>query len=134
MVRKVQVFQESFERAVSADPDAFFERFYETFTGNSPEVADRFKNVDWARQRKALMSSLAYLTEYAAIGESSAYLRDLAERHDRRHLDIPPRLYDLWLEALVQTVRDFDGQCDDQVIEAWKATLAPGMAYMKSKY
>ena len=35
-------------------------------------------------------------------------LEQLAERHSRRQVDIPPRLYDLWLDSLCETVEQHD--------------------------
>lgn len=49
-------------------------------------------------------------------------------------LDIAPRLYDLWLETLIDTARDFDEQFDEEVELAWRLVLTPGIVYMKFYY
>ncbi|HSP56757.1 MAG TPA: hypothetical protein VLO12_00455, partial [Halomonas sp.] len=54
--------------------------------------------------------------------------------HGREHLDIPPHLYDLWLEALIETVRRFDDQYTDEAELAWRLVMAPGIVYMKFHY
>ena len=49
-------------------------------------------------------------------------------------MNIGPHLYDLWLSALVSTVAEYDDQFSQQVEEAWRHVLAPGIEYLKSKY
>jgi hypothetical protein len=58
----------------------------------------------------------------------------VAERHSRRDLNIAPALYRPFIEALIDTVKQFDRECTPAVEAAWRATVAPGVEYLKSKH
>ena len=59
----------------------------------------------------------------------SAELERLAFIHHR--LGIADTHYDRWLDALVTTVKEQDGDCDLATELAWRWALAPGLTYMK---
>ncbi|HEV2671870.1 MAG TPA: globin [Gemmatimonadales bacterium] len=58
----------------------------------------------------------------------------MAERHSRRDLNIDPSLYRPFIDTLIKTVKRFDADCTPAVEAAWRATVAPGVEYMKSKH
>jgi hemoglobin-like flavoprotein len=64
----------------------------------------------------------------------AAQLEQLAQRHSRAELDIKPELYDLWLDRLLQTVREVDPKFDAPIEAAWRRVLQPGIDFMKSRY
>jgi len=129
-------FDSSYERILSksAESGNFFDAFYEKFINASPIVKDKFKNTDMKRQRAMLEKSLHYVAYLFTNQEIYSYIQEIAELHNRKNLDIRPELYDLWLESLIDTVRDFDSDFDDDVELAWRLSLARGIAYMKYMY
>jgi len=129
-----KIFSRSLNRAVTADPDRFFSRFYERFVPSSPEITGLFENVDMKRQKKIIESSLAYMSEFAAFLTETEYLKRLGERHSRRDVNIAPALYEVWLDTLIETVEEYDPEYDEDVRVAWRVVLAPGIAYMKAHY
>jgi len=131
----VAVFRASLQRCLAAP--AFFEGFYDSFIGSSDEVKEKFKNTDMERQAKMLQDSLYVMAVAAQGGKNSparSFLPGLAEKHSRKGLDIRPELYDLWLDALLETVKGHDPECSPEVEAAWRATLASGIEYMRSHY
>ena len=66
--------------------------------------------------------------------ERMVHLERLAKLHSRAELDIKPELYDLWLDRLVQAVKEFDPMFDAETGAAWRRMLAPGIEFMKSRY
>ncbi|MDA0667679.1 MAG: hypothetical protein O3A95_06765 [Planctomycetota bacterium] len=62
------------------------------------------------------------------------YLSRMAERHSRKDLDIPPQLYEYWLEALLQTVEEKDPEYTAEVREVWNLIMESGIQYMCSRY
>lgn len=62
------------------------------------------------------------------------YLEYIAKRHDRHHLNIEPELYEFWLEALIDTARECDGEFDAEVEQAWRTVMRYGIDYMVSHY
>ena len=114
---------------------AFFESFYELFIGTSEEVKEKFKNTDIKRQSRMLQDSLFVLAVAAQGGDSSPArysLPGLAEKHSHKGFDIRPELYDLWLDALLETVKRHDPKHSAEVAEAWRTTLTPGIEYMRA--
>jgi hemoglobin-like flavoprotein len=114
---------------------AFLDRFYEIFLESSPEVAEKFKHTNFARQKVALGQSLYLMVMAAEGGEAAvAYLDRIAERHARGALDIRPELYDVWLDALIATARELDSEFDDETEAVWREMIRPGIEIMRARY
>jgi hemoglobin-like flavoprotein len=131
--QQIATFSGSLSRCL-ADP-AFLTRFYELFVGSSPEVAEKFKDTDFDRQKRALSSSL-YVMVMAMEGGAPAlaYLERIAERHGRQELDIRPELYDTWLSCLLQAVREHDPQFTEELEQLWRETMQQGIRFMLERY
>jgi hemoglobin-like flavoprotein len=131
----VDVFRRSLHRCLG-DP-SFIESFYERFVGSSEEAREKFKNTDMRRQVRMLEDSLFVLAVAVQSGADSparGSLPGIAERHSSRDLDIRPELYDVWLEALVETASHYDPEFTPEIGGAWRSTLAAGIEYMRSRY
>jgi hemoglobin-like flavoprotein len=113
----------------------FLERFYELLLETSPEARAKFAGTDLGRQRRMLKASLV-LMMLAAGGqnEGMVHLERIAAVHGRTGHDIRPHLYDVWLDCLLQAVREFDPECDDTLLATWRRVLEPGIAFMKSHH
>ena len=61
-------------------------------------------------------------------------LRERAETHDRNHLDIKPELYELWLDAMIKTAREYDNQWNDDIENAWHIILGHVINHMTKYY
>jgi len=131
-----RLFDESYERAVleTRHGREFFESFYQRFLVASPLVRHKFRHTDMVQQRSMLKKSFYNLLAFYASGSVDNVLERIAVNHSRRGLDVPPALYDLWLECLVDTVKYYDPLFDDNVELAWRLVLSPGITYMKFKY
>ena len=112
-----ELFLQSLERC--ADSEDFIPSFYERFVGSSEEIREKFRLTDFEVQNRMLLKSLRLVAGVTA-GEPEALreLRARAETHDRRHLDIEPRLYRQWQTAIIETARKFDEKWDDDVEDA----------------
>jgi hemoglobin-like flavoprotein len=129
----VELVNDSLERCT---PHAdFFATFYLRFRDSSEEVAKKFEGTDIRRQTRALRDSF-YLLLRAVGGDPEAWqaLELRAIRHDRRHLDIRPDMYQLWLESLVITIRDFDRELDAITEAAWRRVMKKGIDFMSARY
>jgi hemoglobin-like flavoprotein len=131
----VETFLASLKRCLAMP--GFLGSFYERFVGSSDEVREKFRNTDMKRQARVLEESL-YVVANAVQGEEDSLARGalppLAARHGRQGLDIPPGLYDLWIECLVETARAHDPQFAPAVETAWRETLAFGADYMRQHH
>jgi len=129
----LELVNDSLERCT---PQAeFFEQFYERFRGSSEEIAARFAGTDAKTQARALRTAFLVLLQ-AIAGDPAAWqqLELRAIRHDRRHLDIKPEMYELWKESLVDTVRDFDPRADARTEQAWRKVVQQATEFMTARY
>src|SRR2546425_1285948 len=126
-------FDDSLRRCTS-DP-RFLERFSALFLASSDEVRHKFSTTDFPKQRRALQASF-HMVLLAANGDpvGTAHFERLAVLHSQSHLDIPPPLYDLWLDCLVQTVKECDHQWTPETESVWRSMMANGMDFMKARY
>ena len=97
-------------------------------------MAKKFEHTDLRKQARLLKTSLYILMMASDASERRAHLERLAKTHSRAALDIKPELYDLWLEKLVQAVRECDPKLDPDTETAWRRVLQPGIDFMKSRY
>ena len=130
--KDLELFNDSIERC-SLKPE-FLSRFYALFIASSDEVAKKFARTDLKKQARILKVSLYILMMASGEAERAAHLERLARRHSRAELDIKPELYDLWLDRLVQAVREVDPLFDAETETAWRRVLQPGIEFMKSRY
>jgi hemoglobin-like flavoprotein len=130
--RDVELFNDSIERC-SCSPD-FLRRFYTLFLASSDTVAKKFEHTDFRKQARMLKTSLYIMMSASCGSEQIVHLERLAKLHSRAELDIKPELYDLWLDRLVQAVKEFDPMFDPQTETAWRRALQPGIEFMKSRY
>ena len=130
----IMVFNDSLARCLRGDQ--LFQRFYEHFLASSEEVREKFSNTDFRSQRRMLQTSFYMLVEYIALGwpECKAYLERIAEAHSKRGRDIPPHLYDLWLDCLLRAVKECDPQFTTDVEAAWRFMMGAGIVFLKSRY
>lgn len=131
------VFDESYQRlmgrgvAISEQGSCFFNCFYKKFTAASPEVNEKFASTDFTRQVKMLRRSMFHMVALYETRSENWYLLEIAESHSKRDYDIKPALFDLWLEALIETVREMDPEFCDDVELAWRVAMTPGITLMK---
>jgi hemoglobin-like flavoprotein len=130
--RDIELFNDSLERCTRR-PE-FLDRFYALFLASSDTVARKFEHTDLHQQARMLKTSLYIMMLASGEIERIAHLERLAKLHSRAELDIKPELYDLWLDRLVQAVREFDPMFDPEIETAWRRVLQPGIEFMKSRY
>ena len=133
MFPKLDLVTASYHRC--RESEGFFDTFYDRFLSKSQEVADKFRFTDFKRQklmlRESLLAMLLYNMHYADAEEE---LEHLGERHSRHGVDIPPHLYELWLDAICETVALHDPEYTEEVSQLWREAMRPGIDLIVSKY
>jgi hemoglobin-like flavoprotein len=135
-----EVFENSYRRVVGErvgideKGSLFFSRFYENFLSSSDLVAEMFANTDMDQQVKMLQRSMFHMITFYVSKQEDSYLEGVAESHSATQHNVAPALYDLWLEALIETVMEVDTEYDETVGLAWRLAMAPGIVYMKFHY
>ena len=128
----LELFNDSIERC-AVKPD-FLRRFYTLFLASSDTVTKKFEHTDLKRQARLLKTTLYIMMLASSASERTVHLERLAQLHSRAELDIKPELYDLWLDRLLQAVREFDPLFDDDIDAAWRRLLQPGIDFLKARY
>ena len=123
----------SYHRCLSSKD--FLDTFYDRFLAKSVEVAEKFRGTDFTRQKMMLRESLLMMVMFS---RDPAALEDemtqLAQRHDRNHVDIPAHLYTLWLDSLCEAIERHDPEYSPEIALKWRAAMQPGIEFLISKY
>ena len=131
--RDAELFNDSLERCTSGR--RFLDRFYELFVASSAEVAAKFANTDFRVQKAALKVSLyMIMASIQRKPEGTVHLERIAARHSRSGLDIGSHLYDLWLDCLIQAVRECDPPFGEETEQVWRRVMRVGIEFLKSRY
>ena len=131
-----RLFEDSYIRVTGLDEksDRFFTKFYKNFLSASPEIREKFKGVDMENQKKMIKQSMQQMLNLILTREAGEYMESIARLHSKKERDIPPYLYDIWLDSLIDTVKDLDPKYDPDIGLAWKMALSMGIVYMKDMY
>ena len=133
MIDTFAKFKESHSRC-SREP-RFLDLFYDNFISSSDEVRQKFANTDMSQQKKALEQTLRMAVMSSRGSDAAeAYLDYVAERHGASDLNIEPKLYAEWLDALVEAVSEVDPEYDNAVEAAWRDVMHYAIDYMVSRY
>lgn len=132
----IQQFVDSYARVGARDLETggFLDSFYRRFIESSPVVAEKFRDTDMNRQREMLRISLDHMVYFAIDREETDEIARVAGVHSKSKSNIPGALYALWLDALLDTVSEFDPAYDESVHKAWRRALEPAVEYMKRHY
>ena len=128
------VFEGSCSRVAKKAHGEFFAVFYGRFIACSSLVEEKFRHIDMEAQKEMLKQSLLVLLEICSTRQIPDRMREIARKHDRKHADITPDLYDLWLRCIIETAKEFDPEFDERVELAWRLVCSQGIAYMIFMY
>jgi len=113
----------------------FVDTFYEVFLAKSPEIADKFSMTDFERQKLMLRQSLLMMMSLnLELDQAREEIESLGKKHSRHGVDIPPRMYDLWLDSLCEAVQRHDSQYTPELREKWRESMRRGIDLMVSLY
>lgn len=112
-----------------------FDTFYKVFFAKSPEIAPMFAETDMERQKQDVMASVLMALRLAC-GDAIArrYVQEIAESHSRRGYRIRPELYELWLDALCESLQKHDPQFSPALEQHWRQAMRPAIELMAATY
>jgi hemoglobin-like flavoprotein len=105
-----------------------FDTFYRLFLQKSPEIPAMFARTDFPHQKLMLRESLLEMLEFARTGRSRDEIERLARRH--RELNVQPRHYELWLNALCEALAQHDPAFTSQLAQMWRDAMRKGIDVM----
>lgn len=113
----------------------FYDTFYDTFLAKSDEIPPLFANTDFRRQKQMIRLSVRMLVRLG-LGEpgTKIAIEKLAESHSRREHNIRAELYDLWLDALCESIKKHDPEYSSELEQQWRDTMQAGIDRMVAMY
>jgi hemoglobin-like flavoprotein len=134
MVDYEEIFNDSYWKTTQniISGNSFFDSFYNRFINSSSEVKEKFKSTDMNNQKMMLKESLVHMTGFYVEKIADEHIQNISEYHNK--INIPPHLYDLWLECLIETVKDYDPDFTQEIELSWRLVMATGIVYMKFNY
>lgn len=113
----------------------FIEAFYRKLWARDHGIERRFHATDMQRQQEVMREAINTLLMFAS---ESAVARMALDRisglHSRGRHDVPPHLYTLFADVLIETARESDPRWEPVLEPQWRAVLAPGLDYMAVRY
>jgi hemoglobin-like flavoprotein len=133
MTNNLQDVLDSYHRCEAAD--GLFDTFYDLLFAKSPEIPPKFAKTDMELQKQKVMASVLMALRLAT-GDAVArqYVLELAESHNRRHHNIKPELYDLWLDALCESIQKHDPQYTPKLEQLWRQAMRGAIELMIAAY
>ena len=109
--------------------------FYRKFLNCSPRIAPYFSETDFERQRRVLRDSvLLMVSRDVSDPAMREHLERLGKTHSRSQRGILPELYELWLDSVIETVRELDPNWNAELERAWRVRLRPGMQVIMAAF
>jgi hemoglobin-like flavoprotein len=126
----LQAFHASLDRVL--DHPGFIDLFYDNFFEAHPDVGGFFAHTDMRKQKRKLVASLTILTDLHDDNPGSElYVGYLGRLH--AGYQIPPRMYDLWLDALIASVSACDEAFSPQLESHWREVMSHGIARIQAE-
>lgn len=114
----------------------FLQHFYTILMASSEEIRSAFARTDFGRQRRALRRGITTAILYASGNDIvDTEVQRMAQVHSRQgRAPVRPVLYQLWLDSLLQAVRERDPEITPELERRWHASMTPVIEAFKSAY
>lgn len=113
------------------DKKPFFNAFYQAFVTMSPETERHFLLGNAEEGRQLIFKSFFAMLAVDGSLFVPDFLEKLARDQSGSGLHLPPRFFALWRQAMLDTVRQRDPLCDEEILTAWAMAIAPGLEYLR---
>jgi hemoglobin-like flavoprotein len=108
-----------------------FDTFYRLFLAKAPEIRVMFARTDFPHQKLMLRESLLEMLTFSRNGAGRDEIDRLAARH--RSLNVQPKHYELWLDALCEALAQHDPAFTPQLAQLWRHSMRPGIEIMTAQ-
>ena len=112
-----------------------FDTFYGIFLQADPRIPVLFANTSWEDQKGLLRQGVNNVISFyeGSVTAKSAMDR-IRHTHGRDRMNIPPDLYDKWVESMIKAVEQHDPQFTPELAQHWREVLGHGAAYIRAGY
>lgn len=107
--------------------------FYARFL-SYPEIAEKFSNADILKQAQLFDQGIRHVILFYHKPKfvTTEKISALGESHSK--MNIAPHLYDIFMESLLETVKEHDPDYDDNIRTAWVEVASHGLSVMISMF
>jgi hemoglobin-like flavoprotein len=133
----IQAVQQSLGRCLLNERlgKGFLDAFYDEFLTSDPRIKPMFAKTDMKKQKDLLRQGLMTLLMYAKKSPlATSAIKQLAAKHSRQQLNVPPQLYPLWKQSLLKCIDSYDLELTPQLRKDWSESLDSGIEAMKAAY
>jgi len=129
----LEAVSESFARCDNTGD--FSSTFYEKFLVKSPEIETIFSSTNFIQQKKLLRATVKVMVNKPVDNPDLRHHIDtIARTHNRNGYNIKPYLYNLWLDALCETVAELDPDYSQELKQYWRAHMQLSIDHITSAY
>jgi hemoglobin-like flavoprotein len=125
-MEKYNLYQASYQRCMGNDD--FLPLFYSLFINADIAVKDMFGSTDKEQQILTLKASLAMIQPAQDLFTHEQLIKRIAHRHQK--MKISPHLFNVWFDCLMQAVKQYDPQYNDDLHNIWREQLDFGLKLM----
>ncbi|EAS45293.1 globin [Photobacterium profundum] len=125
-MEKYNLYQASYQRCMGNDD--FLPLFYSLFINADIAIKDMFGSTDKEQQILTLKASLAMLQPAQDLITHEQLIKSIALRHKK--MNIAPHLFNVWFDCLMQAVKQYDPQYNEDLHTIWREQLDFGIKLM----
>ena len=101
------------------------------FIGSTEDLSSPGSIAQRLEKQKIIYKTFFYMLSVANTHIVADYPVQVTQEGSPQSLNLPPSIYALWRKAVLQTVRDLDPECDEEILTARAIVLAPGLEFMR---
>ncbi len=133
MMDSHETVQASYDRCVASGD--FWKTFYDIFLAKSPDIASKFAQTDFNKQKNLIKASVAMMIRLGTGNENARrIIEKVGDTHCRQALDIRPELYEWWLDSLCEAVQRHDSTYTPELERLWRENMKEGINLVTSRY
>ena len=116
--------------------EKFFQHFYTHFLNSDPTIRKMFERTVFEKQITMLKNAISMSILFAEKQDELAkdVLTGIRNSHSRRKLNVKPEYYSLWLNSLIDTLKNCDPQFNQQLEAEWRAMMQVSIDYIVAGY
>ena len=127
--------KQSLGRALHHGEGDVFDTFYRIFLDCDSRVPEQFVNTDWQEQKRLLRQGVNNVVSFYDGSVTSQHaLERIRYTHGHDRMNIPPVLYDCWVESMIDAIRQYDPEFGPELERQWREVLRHGADYVKAGY
>lgn len=120
---------DSYRRCIAHS--GFFDHFYDKLFDRDENIRKMFDKVDLDKQKTMIRKAVTTLImKKSGVQAANLSLMSIANSHGKNGLGVTPEMYAVWIDCLIQTVKEMDNAFTPELGAAWRNTLESGVGFI----